>query len=65
MGPYVELISSVEKAAREAREQGQSAAEAAARYRLPAATADWAFFNPQYPARAIAAWFREWGGESA
>jgi glyoxylase-like metal-dependent hydrolase (beta-lactamase superfamily II) len=64
MGPYAELISSVEEAARAARDQGQSAAEAAAHYRLPTATADWAFFNPSYPERAIAAWFREWDDKS-
>ena len=33
--------------------------------RLPAATADWQFFNPRYPETAIAAWFREWDQASA
>jgi glyoxylase-like metal-dependent hydrolase (beta-lactamase superfamily II) len=63
MAPYVELIESVETAAAEAREQGLSAADAGAGYRLPAAVADWGFFNLRYPERAIAAWFREWDAE--
>ena len=60
MGPYAELIESVEAAAVDAREAGLTVAEAAERYQLPRATADWGFFNPRYPERAIAAWFREW-----
>ncbi len=63
MGPYVELLRSVELAARAAQEQGLSATQAAAAYKVPATTADWRFFNPAYPERAIAAWLREWGNK--
>ena len=63
MAPYVELIDSVEAAAVDARERGITAAAAAAAYALPAAVADWKFFNPRYPETAIAAWFREWDRE--
>ncbi len=63
MAPYVELINSVDTAAFAARERGLTPAEAAAEYRMPAATADWQFFNPRYPEIAIAAWFREWSLE--
>lgn len=61
MAPYAELIASVDKAARDARERGWSAEQAGAAYVMPASTADWGFFNPRYPERAVAAWFREWG----
>ncbi len=60
MGPYAELIASVEKAAVDARDAGLSAADAAARYKMPKATSGWTFFNPRYPETAIASWFREW-----
>jgi glyoxylase-like metal-dependent hydrolase (beta-lactamase superfamily II) len=65
MAPYAELIASVEDAASAARDRGMSAEEAGAAYRLPRATANWGYFDPRYPGRAIAAWFREWDQSSA
>lgn len=64
MAPYAELIASIDTAALQAREQGVSAEKAGEAYKMPASTADWGFFNPRYPERAIGAWFREWGIES-
>ena len=60
MSPYQALIESIASAARNARETGQSPAQAGAAYLMPEATKGWAFFNPRYPEIAIAAWFREW-----
>ncbi|WP_439101640.1 MBL fold metallo-hydrolase [Congregibacter sp.] len=60
MGPYVELIASIDKAALQARERGWSPEKAGEAYKMPPSTADWGFFNPRYPQRAIAAWYREW-----
>jgi glyoxylase-like metal-dependent hydrolase (beta-lactamase superfamily II) len=56
---YVELLDHLEEAGRRAHREGWSAAEAAARYRLPEAVAEWTLFSPRYPEVAIAAWIRE------
>ncbi|WP_439105802.1 MBL fold metallo-hydrolase [Congregibacter sp.] len=65
MEPYAELIGSIDTAAMQARERGWSAEKAGEAYSMPASTSDWGFFNPRYPERAIAAWFREWGLSSS
>lgn len=62
MDLYIELLDSVESAAREGLESGWSAEEAADRYRMPDEAADWLLFNAGYHARAIDAWMRELGG---
>jgi glyoxylase-like metal-dependent hydrolase (beta-lactamase superfamily II) len=56
---YVALLDSVEQGARAAKAKGQTAAEAAAEYRLPADIANWTLFSPRYPETAIGAWLRE------
>jgi glyoxylase-like metal-dependent hydrolase (beta-lactamase superfamily II) len=56
---YIELLDSVEAAARAAVERGISAEEAGTEYRLPAGMEDWTLFSPNYFARAIGAWMRE------
>ncbi|EAQ98851.1 Zn-dependent hydrolase [Congregibacter litoralis KT71] len=61
MAPYAELIASIDSAALQARERGWSPEKAGEVYKMPASTADWGFFNPRYPERAVAAWYREWG----
>lgn len=59
---YLDLLDDVEAAARTALEEGRSAEEAGARYRLPAGMEDWTLFDPGYFARAIGAWVRELAG---
>ena len=56
---YADVLGAVEAAAREARARGQTAAEAAASFRLPAAAAEWTLFSPRYFETAIGAWLRE------
>lgn len=56
---YIELLDSVEAAARAAVERGITAEEAGAAYLLPAGMQDWTLFSPNYFARAIGAWMRE------
>jgi glyoxylase-like metal-dependent hydrolase (beta-lactamase superfamily II) len=56
---YIELLDSVEHAAREAHEQSRTAAQAAAEYSVPASLGDWMMFSPRYPEVAIGAWLRE------
>ena len=58
---YVTLLDDVEAAARRALEQGRTAEEAGAAYRLPQALEGWTLFNPGYFARAIGAWMNELG----
>ncbi|MDZ7778836.1 MAG: MBL fold metallo-hydrolase [Gemmatimonadota bacterium] len=59
---YIDLLDHVEGAARTAAAEGWSAAEAAARYRLPAEMEDWTLFDPGYVQRALGAWLRELEG---
>jgi len=56
---YISLLDSVEQAARAAKAAGQTAAEAAASFRLPAEISNWTLFSPRYPEMAIGAWLRE------
>lgn len=59
---YVGLLDDVEAAARRALEEGRTAEEAGAAYRLPAGLEAWTLFNPGYFARAIGAWMDELRG---
>lgn len=56
---YRVLIDHLEEAGRGAHARGWSAEEAATRYRLPEAVAEWTLFSPRYPEVAIGAWLRE------
>jgi glyoxylase-like metal-dependent hydrolase (beta-lactamase superfamily II) len=56
---YLDLLDSVEAAARTAMERGMSADEAGAAYKLPSGMEGWTLFSPDYFARAIGAWMRE------
>lgn len=53
------LVESVEEAARQAHQKGIPLEAAAARFQLPAATADWILFNPKYFEIAFKAWYQE------
>jgi glyoxylase-like metal-dependent hydrolase (beta-lactamase superfamily II) len=59
---FIELLDSVEIAAREAHARGDTAAEAAVRYTIPPALGEWMMFSPRYPETAIGAWLRELAG---
>lgn len=56
---YVAVLEHVEQAARQAHAQGQSAAEAASRFALPATLGGWVLFNPAFFERAFTAWYRD------
>jgi hypothetical protein len=57
---YIALLDHVEAAARTALDEGWSAEEAGARYRIPPDGLEgWTLFNPGYYARAIGAWMTE------
>src|SRR5690606_29904210 len=56
---YRTVLDAVEAAARAAKARGQSAAEAAASFRLPAEAVEWTLFSPRYFETAIGAWLRE------
>jgi glyoxylase-like metal-dependent hydrolase (beta-lactamase superfamily II) len=62
LGRFVELLDSVERAARAAHEQGLSAEQAAARYTIPPSLGDWMMFSRSYTEVAISAWLRELRG---
>lgn len=59
---YADLLSEVERAAREAHGRGVSAAEGAAAYALPASLGEWYLFNKRFIEVAFTAWYRELGG---
>lgn len=59
---YIEVLDSVEAAARSAVERGISAEAAGEAYSLPPGFEDWTLFSPSYFARAIGAWMRELEG---
>jgi glyoxylase-like metal-dependent hydrolase (beta-lactamase superfamily II) len=59
MDRYIDLLDSVEAAARRAMERGMSAEEAGAEYAVPEALGEWTLFNPRYFERAIGAWMGE------
>lgn len=58
---FVDLIDSLEAAARTAVEKGTPLAEAAAAYRLPAEASGWHLFRESYFETALGAWYRELG----
>ena len=58
---YLGLLDHVEEAARRALEQGMTAEEAGAAYRLPPGLESWTLFSPGYFARALGAWMSELG----
>jgi glyoxylase-like metal-dependent hydrolase (beta-lactamase superfamily II) len=56
---YVAMLDEVEKGARSALAQGQSAADAGAKFALPPSLGEWTLFNKVFFERAFAAWYRE------
>jgi len=58
---YVSMLDEVERAARQARASGVSAADAAKDFRLPATLGEWTMFSPLFFQRAFEAWHRELG----
>ena len=62
MARYIDVIDSVEAAARRAINGGRTAQEAAEEYEVPEELGDWSLFNPAYYQRAIEAWMRELAG---
>ena len=56
---YVAMIEEVERGARAAHARGQTAAEGAAAFSLPASLGNWALFSPAFFERAFAAWYKE------
>ena len=59
---FIDLLDHFEEAGRRAHDEGRTAEEAAALYRLPPGISDWVLFSPRYPEVAIGAWLRELGG---
>ena len=59
---YVAMLNEVEQAARKARSEGKSAAEAGAAYALPPSLGEWTLFNKVFFERAFSAWYKELGG---
>ena len=59
---YVAMLNEVEQAARKARSEGKSAADAGAAYTLPASLGEWTLFNKVFFERAFSAWYKELGG---
>ena len=62
MARYIDVIDSVEEAARRAITGGRTAQEAAEEYEVPEELGEWSLFNPAYYQRAIEAWMRELAG---
>ena len=56
---YLEMLGTVEEAARRAHRAGTSAAEAAAGFSLPASLGEWTLFGATFFERAFTAWYRE------
>jgi glyoxylase-like metal-dependent hydrolase (beta-lactamase superfamily II) len=56
---YLRVLNAVQEAARQAVLTGQTAAEAAARFTLPAELGEWTLFSPGYYETAINAWLKE------
>lgn len=59
---YLSMLEEVERAARAAHGRGQTAAEGAAGYTLPASLGEWILFNPRFMETAFTAWYRELNG---
>ncbi len=58
---YLALLAEVEQGARRSHGRGESAAEGAKAFTLPATLGTWALFGPTFFERAFAAWYRELG----
>jgi len=58
---FIQVIDSVEDAARRAHERGVSAAEAAKTYSVPPSLGEWVMFSERYYEVALRAWERELG----
>jgi len=58
---YAAMLAEVEQAARKAKQEGKTPAEAGAAYTLPASLGEWTLFNKIFFERAFAAWYRELG----
>lgn len=61
LAAFVDFLEVLEDHARAAHAAGRSAEEAAATLELPSHVADWYMFSREYPARAMAAWYRDLG----
>ena len=59
---YVSVLDEVERAARDAKSKGLTAAAGAAAYKLPATLEEWTLFDPSFMETAFAAWYKELGG---
>ena len=59
---YVSVLDEVERAARDAKSKGLTAAAGAVAYKLPATLGEWTLFNPSFMETAFAAWYKELGG---
>ena len=59
---FSQVLDAVEERARRSLEAGQSAAEAARGFTLPADLGEWTLFSPNYFETAIAAWHDELSG---
>ena len=59
---YASVLEGVEDTARQARQEGWTAEEAAGRHEIPHALGEWTLFNPSYVQRAVEAWLTEWEG---
>lgn len=59
---YLAMLDEIERAARAARSNGQSAADAGATYALPASLGEWVLFNKIFFERAFGAWYKLLGG---
>jgi hypothetical protein len=58
----VSVLDEVERAARDAKNKGLTAAAGAAAYKLPATLGEWTLFDPRFMETAFAAWYKELGG---
>ncbi|MEM7417824.1 MAG: MBL fold metallo-hydrolase [Gemmatimonadota bacterium] len=58
---YMDVLDHVEDAARRAMAEGMTAEEAGARFAMPAESAEWILFNPNYFEVAIGSWMSELG----
>jgi glyoxylase-like metal-dependent hydrolase (beta-lactamase superfamily II) len=56
---YQSMLDEIERAAREARAAGLTAADAGAAYALPESLGEWTMFSRAFFERAFAAWYRE------
>jgi glyoxylase-like metal-dependent hydrolase (beta-lactamase superfamily II) len=58
---YLAMLGEVERAARAAHAAGQTAADGAKGFALPASLGEWVSLNPAFYERAFSAWYRELG----